>query len=146
MPISTKPWLPVKPSALYRANTRFQKTRFGGINRNIFPRAMAEAQKAVDVAYGDNLLDYLGTLRKEAHEIKNKAEKKGNFTAALGGIRELVRIVELLAKMRGELQEAPSVNLFVSAEWTNIQAIIVKALAPYPEARQAVVQALEDHR
>ncbi|MEO5328096.1 MAG: hypothetical protein H7829_07605 [Magnetococcus sp. THC-1_WYH] len=110
------------------------------------PKAMAEAQKAVDVAYGDNLLDYLGTLRKEAHEIKNKAEKKGNFTAALGGIRELVRIVELLAKMRGELQEAPSVNLFVSAEWTNIQAIIVKALAPYPEARQAVVQALEDHR
>lgn len=107
------------------------------------PTAMAKAKEAEEASHGDNLLDHLGELREQAQRIAQKAEDAKNYTAALGGVRELVRIVELLAKLRGELNEAPAVNMFISAEWVNVQAVIVNALKSYPEARQAVVKALD---
>ena len=108
------------------------------------PATMVKAQGVVEMVQGDNLLDQLTELQAQAKRIADKAEKGNNFTAALGGVRELVRIVELLAKLRGELQEGTTVNLFVSNEWTNVQAVVVGALELYPEARLAVVKALEE--
>ncbi|MBF0437961.1 MAG: hypothetical protein HQL93_02450 [Magnetococcales bacterium] len=110
------------------------------------PVAMAKAKEAEETSHGDNLLDHLGELREQAQRIAQKAEEAKNYTAALAGVRELVRIVELLAKLRGELNEAPTVNLFISAEWVSVQAVLVNALGPYPEARQAVLKALDGVR
>lgn len=42
-----------------------------------------------------------------------------------------------------ELQQGPTVNLFLSQEWIVIEATLLEALSPYPEARAAVVAALE---
>lgn len=106
------------------------------------PKTIAKAQAASEVVRGDSLLDQLKTLQDKAHGIADKAEKAKNYSVALGGIREMVKIIELLAKLQGELQNAPTVNMFVSAEWVNIQAVVVSALEPYPEAKKAVVDAL----
>ena len=45
---------------------------------------------------------------------------------------------ELLAKLLGELDERPQVNVLISPEWVNVRAALLAALLPYPEARLAV--------
>jgi hypothetical protein len=55
--------------------------------------------------------------------------------------------VELLAKLSGELDERPQVNILnvaASPEWLATQAAMLQALAPFPEARLAVAGALQD--
>lgn len=114
---------------------------------NHLPATLAQAQEAQEVARAGDLLSQLGQLRAEAQRIKNKAEAAGDFRTALTGIRELVRIVELMAKVSGELQEAQTVNVLIMPQWVTIRAALVGALGPYPEARAAVGQALQgvDH-
>lgn len=115
--------------------------------QNHLPATLAQAQEAREVANADDLLGQLDQLRAEAHRIKDKAEKAGDFRAALTGIRELVRIVELMAKVSGELQESQTVNVLIMPEWVTIRAAVVEALAPFPEARAAVAGVLQgvDH-
>ena len=50
--------------------------------------------------------------------------------------------IELLAKLIGELDERPQVNIFVSPEWVAIGTAVLEPLAPYPEVRAAVAERL----
>jgi hypothetical protein len=52
--------------------------------------------------------------------------------------------LELCAKLMGELQQEGTVNIIVSPEWLQIRAVIIQALAPYPEARIAAAAALSE--
>jgi DNA-binding transcriptional ArsR family regulator len=90
----------------------------------------------------DNLLEQVADLQRQAQAIKDKAEAAGDLKTALQGIRELVRIIELLAKLRGELDTRPVVNVLLSSEWLQVRAVLLRALAPFPEARQAAAAAL----
>ena len=62
----------------------------------------------------------------------------------MAAVRELRGLVELLAKITGELDERPSVtvNLTASPEWQHLQGVILAALARFPDAREAVAGAL----
>jgi hypothetical protein len=107
------------------------------------PARMAEASQAQAVSHGDTLIEQLERLTADARSIKGKAEAAADYRTALAGIRELVRIVELLAKLRGELDERAVVNVLVAApEWVQLRARILLALEPFPEARRAVVEAI----
>lgn len=106
------------------------------------PAYLAKAQDAEEVAHADDLLGQIEDLRRQAQAIKDKAEKAGDLRTALAGIRELVRIVELLAKLRGELDERDQVNILLLPEWVRVRTRLLCALTPYPEARQAAAQAL----
>jgi hypothetical protein len=46
--------------------------------------------------------------------------------------------IELLARLIGELDERPQVNVLVSPEWVAARAVVLEALSPYQEARTAV--------
>ena len=59
-----------------------------------------------------------------------------------GAIREARGSLELLGKLAGQLQEGPTVNILVSAEWRGLQTVILKALEPHAAARLAVAEAL----
>jgi hypothetical protein len=50
--------------------------------------------------------------------------------------------IELLARLIGELDERPRVNIFVSPEWVAIGTAVLEPLAPYPEVRAAVAERL----
>lgn len=57
--------------------------------------------------------------------------------------REVRGNLTLIAKIAGEIQTAPTVNIIQSPEWMQVQTVILQALAPYPDARIAVADALE---
>ncbi len=50
--------------------------------------------------------------------------------------------LELLAKLLGQLDDRPQVNLMVSPEWVAVRAALLEALGAYPEARVAVAERL----
>ncbi len=106
------------------------------------PPALAQATEAAEVARADTLLGQLAELRADARRIGGKAEDAGDLKTALSGIRELVRIVELTAKLVGELDDRPVVNVLVAPEWLLVRATLLDALRPHPEARQAVAARL----
>ena len=107
------------------------------------PATLADAQQAAEVADADALLAQVRDLQARALKILDRAEDAGDLRTALGAIREARGNLELLGRLAGELQDAPTVNLYLSAEWLELRTTIITALEPYQEAREAVLRALE---
>ena len=107
------------------------------------PATLLQAHRAADVAHADNILGEVLDLRDHALGILDKAEKGDDLRVACSAIREARGCLELLGKLAGTLKDGPTFNVFLSPEWQTVQVTILKALAPHPEARQAVVAALD---
>jgi len=56
--------------------------------------------------------------------------------------QQLTGQTQLLAKLLGQLDERPQVNVLMAPEWLQVRAALLTALAPHPEARRAVAAAL----
>ena len=108
------------------------------------PGTLAQAQEAREIAHGDDLLAQLDSLKTDAKRIAGKAEKAESYPAAIAALREQARIIELLLKVTGELQQEGTINLIVAPQWVELRTLILQALAPYPEARIAVAEAVGD--
>ncbi len=106
------------------------------------PAALVKAQAAAEAAQADALLAQVVDLRDKALDVLDTAQGSADLRAALGAIREARGCVELLAKLAGQLKDAPTVNILVSAEWQGLQAVILQALEPHTTARLAVAEAL----
>ena len=110
---------------------------------NHLPAKLVMAQAAEEVAQADDLLDQVRDLQQRTLAILETAEKTKQHRTALAAIREARSNVELLAKLLGQLDERPVVNLTLSPEWLELRAVIVGALDAHPHARQSVLRALE---
>jgi len=67
----------------------------------------------------------------------------GKGTLSLSAAREVRMGLELLAKLRGELDERPQVvNIVASQDWIQTRSALFEALAPFPDARLAVASRL----
>ena len=108
---------------------------------NHLPAKLVMAQAAEEVAQADTLLDQVRNLQSRAYGILDKAEGAGDLRTALGAIREARGNLELLAKLLGELDERPQLNILVAPQ---VQYVILSALEPYPTARVAVAEALRE--
>ncbi len=106
------------------------------------PAALVRAQEATEAAQADALLALVCDLRDRAIGILDTAEAEEDLKAAISAIREARGCVELLAKLAGQLKDAPTVNILISAEWRGRQTVILKALEPHAAAKLAVAEAL----
>jgi hypothetical protein len=111
---------------------------------NHVPETLAKAHEAEEVAQADSLLEQVRDLQERALDILDKAEEAGELRTALSAIREARGNLELLAKLLGELDERPQVNVLLSPEWLQIRTSIVAALEPHPDTLSDVLSALED--
>jgi hypothetical protein len=125
------------------------QTRFGGLNKSSLCRhkkhvraVLVKAEEAKDLTRADSLLEEIGRLRQKAMRIATKAEEMGDLRTALAGVRELTRIVELMAKLRGEIEQK-EINI-LNPEWIKLRAVIINVLEPYPDARLKLAEVLED--
>ena len=101
--------------------------------------AVVKANGAAEAAHGDDLLAKLESIESEARGILKDAKKAKDLRAAVMAIRELTRLVDLLARLRGELQNSPTViNVQVLAP------VILSALEGFPEARLKVAERLSE--
>ena len=116
-------------------------------HREHIPAALIESQKAREILTADRIIDELRGLQDRAKALLTKAEEGGDLRAATGAIRETRGVIELLARLTGELREGPVVGVIVNApEWVTVRTAILAALTPYPEAKAAVIEALSNHQ
>jgi len=112
-------------------------------HKNHLNRTLTKAHEAQEITHADNLLEQVKYLQKKSLNILSKAEEIGDYRACTSAINEARKCLELLGKLAGELQEGQTVNIIVSPQWVELRTTIIKALEPHPEAKLAVLNALE---
>jgi len=65
--------------------------------------ALGKPLSSEQLSPSETLLGQLEELKSEAQRLKQKAEQDGDYRAALAAVRELCRIVELVAKLCGQI-------------------------------------------
>lgn len=111
--------------------------------KNHLPAALSQARQAGEVSRADTLLEQVKQLQDKACSLLDKAESAGDMKTALTGVREARSCIELLAKLQGELQQEGTVNVTISPEWMELRTVILQAVEPFPDARQAIAEAIE---
>ena len=106
------------------------------------PESLLMAAGAKNVARADDLLAHVSELRKRALSILEEAEREGDLRTALLAIREARSCIELLAKLVGELKTGTEINVVSHPTWVSLRGEILRSLGPFPEAREAVSNAL----
>jgi hypothetical protein len=106
------------------------------------PARLAKAQADMDVRAALDVVRQLKAINGAALQVLADARRVGNGELALKAIDRIQRQVELQAKLLGELDERPQINLLVAPEWLRTRTVLLEALAPYPEARFAVADRL----
>jgi hypothetical protein len=106
------------------------------------PASLVKAHDAREAAQADALLAQIVGLRDEGLGVLEKAKEAEDLHTVLNAIKVTQGTIELLAKLAGQLRDAPTINLVLSAEWQAVQANVLTALDPYPDARLAVAHAL----
>jgi hypothetical protein len=109
--------------------------------REHLPALLALARDAERAARADSLLDRLEALQSQTLAILDASEDQRTALAAIAQAR---RNLELIGEIRKELDRTPTINLELTVEWQEVKAVLVNTLASYPEAQQAVFNALEE--
>lgn len=111
------------------------------------PKALVEAKSEDVVEHGSVLMNDIAVLRDHVTELLAMAKEKQDVRGAITAIREATRLVELIGRMEGALVPAPAVqvNLHQTTEYQVTIGSVIEALLPYPEARSAVIAALQVH-
>ena len=108
------------------------------------PQHLRQAHAVHEVSQADHLLAKVVGLEQDAKRLQGLAEGAGDLKTALQAIRELVRIIELQARLIGELDASPTVNVLVMPEWAALRVRILQTLLPYPDARTALATVLTE--
>jgi len=102
---------------------------------------LALAADAERAAAADSLLDRIEGLQSQTLAILDSAEDQ---RTALSAIAQARRNLELIGEVTKELDRAGTINLELSPEWVEIKAVLVTTLERFPDARDAVLSALEE--
>ena len=111
--------------------------------REHLPALLALARDAERAARADSLLDRIEALQSRTLAILEATEETGEHRTALAAIREARGNLELIGEVTKELDRTPTLNLHLNPEWLELRAVIVGALDAHPDARGAVLRALE---
>jgi hypothetical protein len=106
---------------------------------------LRKARQAREGATDEHALDVVKQLKAingASLQILHEARQGQDPQTALKAVDRIQRQIELQAKLLGDLDDRPQVNVIVSPEWVSIRGEILVALRPYPEARQAVAARL----
>jgi hypothetical protein len=101
---------------------------------------------------GESVLDYLRMCRVVLTSQLSAASEAGDTRGAAYVTGQLVKVLESIARVTGEVSDIArsttfniTNNVALLAEnpvFASLKATLLRALGPYPEARNAVVQAL----
>jgi hypothetical protein len=113
-------------------------------------QAIKVAKQEQDLQSGSIALERMargeGIVDAILDEYWNEEKKQKVPELALKALAELRRQVELRAKLEGELDEH-SITITSIPEWRELRALLLDALRLHPQAKLAVIRALEayDH-
>ena len=107
------------------------------------PELLLKSQEVKETLQADNLLDQIVYYESEARRFKGLAESQGDLELALKAVDRALKCLDLFAKARGIISDQPQVNILVLPEWIALRTAIIQSLRPYPDALEAVRDALD---
>ena len=106
------------------------------------PARLVAAAEAEDVRQALDVLAQLKAINGATLQVLADARKAGDGDFALKAVDRVQRQIELQAKLLGELDERPQLNVLIAPEWLAVRAELLDVLRGYPDARQAVAARL----
>jgi len=128
-----------------RIATQFQLSE-AAVRRHKDEHLPVALVKAVEVEELRQALDVLQQLRHingAALTVLRDAKTAEDGELMLKAIDRVHRQIELQAKLLGDLDDRPVINVLVTPEWQTLRETMLRALAPFPAARLAVAAALQ---
>jgi hypothetical protein len=122
------------------------KTALARHKESHIPELLSKSEDIKEVVNADNLLAQLQDARTSALDLLDKAIEAGNtkvYGPPSSYLSEIRQQIKLWAELEGRLASQPQVNITLNAEWIELRAVIVSALRPYPEALEAVRNAIK---
>jgi hypothetical protein len=101
-------------------------------------KALIATPNTKEVITGDNLLDQLQEARTRAIAAGD-TKIYGPPSSYLSEIRQQIK---LWAELEGRLASQPQITIINNPEWVELRTVIVQALDPFPQAKEAVVNAI----
>src|SRR4051812_21097274 len=106
------------------------------------PEVLTKAREAEDVAHALDVVQQLKAINGACLAVLKDARQAGNGELVLKAVDRVQRQIELQAKLLGDLDERPQINVLVSPEWIQTRSALLAALTAFPEARAAVAASL----
>lgn len=107
---------------------------------------MLRSVETIDITEPGVVMRRVMELDQRADYLYREALKQKDLLNANRALKELREIAALYAKLTGELNTQAQVihqHVHVNPEWVALRQTMLAALTPYPEARAALVAALE---
>jgi hypothetical protein len=111
-------------------------------HRAHIPAQLLKAQEATDVRQALDVVMQLRAINSATIAILKSARASEDHKLALLAVDRVQKQIELQARLLGELDDRPVVNVLITPEWQRLRAVIVEALADEPSARIKVAAAL----
>ena len=106
------------------------------------PARIMKAQEKMDVREALDIVGQLKFINAAALTVLRDARANGDQELVLKAIDRVQKQIELQARLIGELDDRPQINIWVSAEWLAIRSALLSALRDHPAARLEVAEAL----
>jgi hypothetical protein len=106
------------------------------------PARMVKAAEVEDVRQALDVVAQLKAINSASLQVLADARRAGDGELALKAVDRVHRQIELQAKLLGELDDRPVVNVLLAPEWLQLRGALLSALTPYADARMAVAGAL----
>ncbi len=108
------------------------------------PAALAKAAEAEDVRRAIDHVAQLKAINEATLGVLRDAQQAKDHDLLLRAVDRVQKQIELQAKLIGELDDRPQINVTLSPEWLELRVLILTALNGHPEARQAVAEAISE--
>jgi hypothetical protein len=115
------------------------KVRAGELDQT---KADVKGSMAARIENAATFLDQLKEVRYKAASLLDKAEGAQDLRAAGTFLKELRETIRLWAELEGKLSSQPQITIINNPEWVNLRVKIVQALEPFPQAKEAVLNAI----
>ena len=106
------------------------------------PELLSKSNDIKEIVSADSLLIKVEEEANFVREMRVLAAADGDIELALKAVDRALKCIEIYAKVNGLIQEQPTVNITLNAGWIELRTVIVQALDPYPQAKEAVVNAI----
>jgi transposase len=109
------------------------------------PARLVRAQEKADVREAIAIVEQLKLVNAAALHVLKQAKDSRDGELMLKAADRILKQIELQAKLLGELDERPVLNVLVAPEWLELRVVILNALRGHPDAQRDVIEAISGH-
>jgi len=131
-----------KPIRAIARDTGFSRKAIETYRDESLPEKLIHARNIKEIAEADDVVEQIRCIQARTLAVLDEVESEGDHALFFKGIREVRENTKLSAELAGKLATQPTINVLVLPEWLTLRERIVAALRPYPEALEAVRNAI----